>query len=77
MSDEIDLSKVEDGFHTPGVICKSCGTPLAVVNDPSTIPDEFRIRCPKCIHDGSYRKAEITAIEVRKKSTEDAPSKLN
>lgn len=69
MSDDIDLSKVEDGFQTPGVTCKNCGTPLAVVNDPASIPDEFRVRCPKCIHDGAYLKSEITAIEVRRKDS--------
>ncbi len=71
---QVDLSQVEDGFQTPGVICKSCGVALAVVNDPATIPASFRIRCPTCTHDDAYAKADVTAVVVRRKGPEAAPN---
>lgn len=73
MVDEVDLGKVEDGFQTPGVVCKNCKAALAVVNDPATIPDHFRVRCPTCTHDDSYSKSEIALVEVRKRPADPQP----
>jgi hypothetical protein len=55
------------------VNCENCGSPIALVRDPTqgghplSGPGSFRVTCPRaeCVHDGGYSTAEVTSLEAR------------
>jgi len=53
-----------DGPATTGVICKRCGTAIAV-NAAERVTEEFAVTCPKCGHRAFYLIKDIKTIERR------------
>ena len=58
------------------VDCENCGSPIALVHDPTqghqplSGTGSFRVTCPRteCVHDGGYSLGEVTSLEAREGS---------
>lgn len=55
------------GESGPGLRCKGCGMGIAIAQDLTTVPAQFRAVCPKCGHDDEYSKSAILSVAAHRK----------